>query len=95
MKKLLICLLMVCSTAHAEEWMETPNNAGGKILFLPAKCGGNDDTGRLVIATMSDGGTVHGCWYYFAEMIHVVWQGKGGKTSSFDPKTLTYKKNND
>lgn len=94
MKKLLLCLMLFCSATHAEEWMETPNTAGGKILFLSAKCAGTD-TGRMVIATMSDGGTVHGCWYYFAEMIHVVWTGQGGKTSSYDPKTLTYRKNND
>ena len=89
MKKIILLCCLLAGSAHAEEWMETPNTAGGKILFLSKLCA-NNDTGRMVIATMSDGGTVHGCWYYFAEMVHV-----GGKTSSYDPKTLTYKKNND
>ncbi len=94
MKKVLIGLMLVCGMAHADEWMETNNEAGGKILFLPTKCAGND-TGRTVIASGRDGSTLHGCWFYFAEMVHVVWTGQGGKTSAFDPKTLTYKKNND
>jgi hypothetical protein len=41
---------------------------------------------------MRDGGTVHGCWYFFADMVHVVWVGQGGRTSAYDPKTLSYKK---
>lgn len=92
MKKLIFCLLLVSSVCRAEEWMETVNEAGGKILFLPALCTGST-TGRMVIATMRDGGTIHGCWYFFADMIHVVWIGQNGKTSAYDPKTLTYKQN--
>jgi hypothetical protein len=92
MKKLIFCLLLVSSVCRAEEWMETINEAGGKILFLPALCTGST-TGRMVIATMRDGGTIHGCWYFFADMIHVVWIGQNGKTSAYDPKTLTYKQN--
>ena len=83
--------LLLCGAAHAEEWMEMPNEAGGKILFLSNLCA-ESTTGRKVIATMKDGGTVHGCWYYFADMVHVVWIGQGGKTSAFDPKFLVYRK---
>jgi hypothetical protein len=94
MKKLLLLLCLLSPIVHADEWMEINNEAGGKILFLPAKCTGTE-TGRMVIANAKDGTTIHGCWYYFAEMVHVVWTGQGGKTSSFDPKNLTYKKNDD
>lgn len=94
MKKLILCFALLAGIAHADEWMETNNEAGGKILFLPQKCSGTE-TGRMVIANARDGTTMHGCWYYFAEMVHVVWTGQGGKTSAFDPKTLIYKKNND
>ncbi len=86
-----VLALLLCSAAHAEEWMEMPNEAGGKILFLSNLCT-ESTTGRKVIATMKDGGTVHGCWYYFADMVHVVWIGQGGKTSAFDPKFLVYRK---
>lgn len=90
MKKLIVCLLLVSGISHAEEWMETINEAGGKILFMNYLCP-DSTTGRKVIATMRNGNTVHGCWYYFADMVHVVWTGQGGQTSAYDPKTLTYR----
>jgi len=90
-KKLIFCCVLLANPACAEEWMETVNEAGGKILFLNYLCP-DSTTGRKVIATMRDGGTVHGCWYFFADMVHVVWVGQGGRTSAYDPKTLSYKK---
>lgn len=89
MKKFLL-LLALAGAANAEEWMETQNSAGGKILFTQAQC---DGRGRMVISTIPDGDTVHGCWYYFSEMVHVIWTDSRirGKTSAFDPKTLAYK----
>lgn len=92
MKTLFAALMLASSFACAEEWMETPNEAGGKILFLSGSCGESKDVGRMVIATIPDGTVVNGCWYYFAEMIHVVWKNQGGRTSSFDPKNLSYRK---
>lgn len=91
MKKLLLMALLVAGVSHAEEWFETQNEAGGRILFLSSTCT-ESTQGRMVIATMRDGSTVHGCWYYFADMVHVVWIGQGGRTSAYDPKTLTYRK---
>lgn len=91
MKKLIFFCVLLANPAFAEEWMETVNEAGGKILFLNYLCP-DSTTGRKVIATMRDGGTVHGCWYFFADMVHVVWVGQGGRTSAYDPKTLSYKK---
>jgi hypothetical protein len=90
MKKLIISLLLVSNIGHADEWMETPNEAGGKILFLSYLCP-DSTVGRKVISSMRDGTTIHGCWYYFADMVHVVWVGQGGRTSAYDPKTLTYR----
>jgi hypothetical protein len=90
-KKLLLPLLLFANFAHAEEWMETQNEAGGKILFLNYTCP-DSTTGRKVIASARDGSTMHGCWYFFADMVHVVWTNQGGKTSAYDPKTLVYKK---
>jgi hypothetical protein len=87
MKKLLTLLLLVCSTAYAEKWMEMPNEAGGKIILLAGEC--NNSRGKMVIATTPSGTNINGCWYYFAEMIHIVWQG--GKTSSFNPNDFVYK----
>jgi hypothetical protein len=95
MSKLKIILLcLIAGTCHAEEWLETQNEAGGKILFLHYGCP-EGNTGRKVIASTRDGSTIHGCWYFFADMVHVVWIGQGGKTSAYDPKTLVYKKQKD
>lgn len=88
MKKLILALCLFAGTAHADEWLEMPNNAGGKIILLNSKCSGKE-TARMVIATTPQGANVNGCWYYFADMIHIVWQG--GQTSSFNPTDFTYK----
>lgn len=86
MNKLLITLLLLPSLAFAEQWLEAANDAGGKILLLQTKCGSGKNDGRMVIATTSKGDSVNGCWYYFAEMVHVVW--KDGKTSSFNSENF-------
>lgn len=81
MKKLILCLALVAGSAHADKWLETPNDAGGKILLLLRDC--SDNKGKMVIATTPKGDNYNGCWFYFADMVHIVWD-KGG-TSSFDP----------
>ena len=88
MKKILLSLLLVASCAHAERWFEMPNEAGGKIILLETKCD-NTGNGKLVIATTPSGGNVHGCWYYFADMVHIAW--KNGNSSSFSPNDFTAK----
>ena len=92
MKKLIFLCVLLANLAHADEWLEMPNKAGGKILLLNSKCSGKE-TARMVIATTPEGDNVNGCWYFFADMIHIVWQG--GQTSSFNPKDFTYRKSND
>lgn len=89
MKRIIITLaalaLAASPAAHAEKWAEMPNQAGGKILLLPDSC--DDGRGRMVIATSSEGNSANGCWFLFADMIHIVW--RGGKTSSFNPADFT------
>jgi len=47
MKKLILCLLLVSSVCHAEEWMETVNEAGGKIFFfIPSDAQTLEQVGR-------------------------------------------------
>ncbi len=88
MKKLLTILLLVCSTAYAETWGETRNGLGGKILLTMTKCDGKTD-GRIVISTNPTGTNISGCWYYFADMVHVVWTD--GTTSSYDANVFALK----
>lgn len=87
MKKLLISLLLVSSFAHAEQWLEMPNAAGGKIILLQVTC--SDSKGRMVIATTPEGNNVSGCWWYFADMVHVLW--KNGESSSFPSEAFSLK----
>jgi hypothetical protein len=89
MKRLLLALLFVPLVATAEEWLETSNAAGGKILLLQNKCRGGKE-GKMVISTTPSGPNIHGCWYYFAEMIHIAWES--GNTSSFTQEDFVYKK---
>lgn len=88
MKKIAFILLVMSGLALAEEWFETPNKAGGKILLLTTNCSNNK--GKMVIATMPEGDNIGGCWYYFADMVHIVWDN--GKTSSFQPTDFTARK---
>ena len=83
MKKLLIGFLFVPMLAHAERWFEMRNNAGGKIILTEYKCE-NNDKGRAAIATTDTGKTLDGCWFYFTDMVHILW--KSGDKSSFEPK---------
>jgi len=90
MKKLILTLLLVCGAASAETWFEMPNKGGGKILLLMTKCSDAKD-GRVVIATSPDGGNSTGCWWYFADMVHVAWNDGAIKTSSFEPNNFVQK----
>lgn len=87
MKKTILALLLVCSTAYADKWLEMRNNAGGKIILMTSEC--RSGKGKMVIATTPQGDNFNGCWYYFADMIHIVWEN--GKTSSFEPNDFQFK----
>lgn len=89
MKKLLLALCLVSSLAHADAWLEIPTQQGGKILLLSTGCG--ESSGKMAIATQPGAINVNGCWWYFADMIHVVWSDK--RTSSYDLGTVIPKKN--
>ena len=88
MKKFIILLMLISGTANAEQWFEMPNKAGGKMVLLTTKCS-DTESGRIVISTTPEGYTTNGCWWYFAEMVNIVW--KSGNTSSFEGTAFTLK----
>jgi len=90
--QLFSALVILCQSVYAaDEWLEMPNKAGGRILLLSGKCTGRgSENGRMVITTTPAGPNMHGCWYVFAEMIHIVWDDRS--TSSFSPDDFVYKK---
>ena len=85
-------LLLMCSQVQAEEWLETANDKGGKILLLKTLCK-DSKTGHLLIATSSNGQSVYGCWWTFTDMIHAVFDN--GETYAYDPKIFQYKTSKD
>lgn len=87
MKGLLIALMLVATPALAEEWYETPNQAGGRILLFKDKC--PDGDGKVVFTTSPDGTSSQGCWYNRAEAVVIVWAS--GEVSSFDQTQFTYR----
>ena len=91
MKKYILALMIVCPIVFAGEWLESGNKDGGKILLLSNKCSDkSDDTGRYVIASTASGKSISGCWYFFADMIHVVWVD--GTTYSYRKEVFEYRK---
>lgn len=90
MKKLILALAFLAFSVQAEQWFEMPNQAGGKIMLLTGKCIKSE--GYLVIATTPSGPNVHGCWWAFANMVHIVWEDTG-KSSSFDANLFKHMSN--
>lgn len=91
MKKLILALAFLAFSVQAEEWFEMPNKAGGKILLLSAKC---KNGGNLVISTAPNSTNLNGCWWVFANMIHIVWT-HDGSASSFEPLSFKYMNNDE
>ena len=90
MKKLIFFCVLLANPVFAEEWLEAPNKLGGKILLLQSKCSSaSNETGRTVIGTGGDGKNIMGCWYYFSDMVHVVWND--GSTYSYPKDIFIYK----
>jgi hypothetical protein len=89
MKKLLIALLLVSGLANAaEEWFESANNSGGKIVLLTYACP-NAPTLKRMYAYHKEGMTFWGCWNYWNDMVHVVYDN--GDNYTYDPTLFARK----
>jgi hypothetical protein len=89
MKKLLIALLLISGLAHAEEWWESDNEGGGKIVLLTYECPNVPKLKRMYAYTKS-GETIWGCWNYWTGMVHVVYD-KTGSSYTYDPELFVRK----
>jgi hypothetical protein len=91
MKRLFLLLILLCSTAHSEEWFESANESGGKIVLLTYGCTSRPDatTMRRMYAAHKSGQTIWGCWNYWNDAVHVVYDD--GASYTYDP-TLFIKK---
>jgi hypothetical protein len=88
MKKLLIVLLFAVTSVHAEQWFESNNTGGGKIVLFKTKCEGRE-RGMIMLAYISGGKTINGCWWYFGDKVHVVYSD--GDTYTYDPNAFVLK----
>jgi hypothetical protein len=91
MKKLLLALMLVSSVVHAqEEWWESENESGGKIVLLPYKCSRAESTTmRRMYSAHKNGKTWWGCWNFWADQVHVVYDE--GQSYTYDPTLFVRK----
>jgi hypothetical protein len=91
MKKILFILALLSTSAHAEEWFESANESGGKIVLLTYGCTSRPEatTMRRMYAAHRNGQTIWGCWNYWNDAVHVVYDE--GQSYTYDP-TLFVKK---
>ena len=76
MKYILLSLLTAATVAHADNFAETDNQAGGKIVLMTDVCETDNTQSRAYFYTR-DNLTQEGCWKYDAETIVVVWEKDG------------------
>ena len=91
MKKILFVLMLLCSTAQAEEWFESGNESGGKIVLLTYGCTSRPEatTMKRMYAAHKNGQTTWGCWNYWSDMVHVVYDD--GQSYTYDPNLFVRK----
>jgi hypothetical protein len=93
MKKLLIALLLVSAPvfAQGEEWWESENESGGKIVLLSYDCTSRPETRTLkrMYAAHKNGQTYWGCWNYWSDMVHVIYDD--GKSYTYNPDLFVRK----
>jgi len=76
MKYILLSLLTAATVAHADNFADSENQAGGKIVLMTDACATDKTQSRAYFYT-KDGITEDGCWKYDAETIVVVWEKEG------------------
>jgi hypothetical protein len=77
MKRLLVSLLAASTlVAHADNFAETDNQNGGKIIIMTDACDSDKNLSRAFFYTR-DGVTEDGCWKYDAETVVITWEKQG------------------
>ena len=93
MKKILIALLLVAAPvfAQGEEWWESDNESGGKTVLLSYDCSSRPEARTLkrMYAAHKNGQTYWGCWNYWSDMVHVVYDD--GKSYTYNPDLFVRK----
>ena len=76
MKKLLICMLFISSSAMADTWV-MPNNGGGQVVLTDRHCVGYKNL--YYAYTYTDRVYLDGCWALIDGKVHVAWEKNQGR----------------
>lgn len=76
MKRFIALFLATVTLAHADNFAETENIGGGKIVLMTDACETDKALSRAYNYTR-EGKTEDGCWKYDAETVVVFWQTQG------------------
>ena len=87
MKYMLLPLLAAASIAHADNFADADNQAGGKIVLMTDACESDKSLSRAYFYT-KDNITEDGCWKYDAETIVIVWEKEGKRRYPISHFTL-------
>ena len=78
--------LALSTSALADTWT-TKNNAGGEIILTDRQCSAKYPKLFQMYARGPDGTTLNGCWAFYDNYVHVVYDDKTERT--YDPTIFT------
>lgn len=88
MKKLILSIFLVATTAGAGTVAMMKNNAGGVIVLTDVKC---DKKSNIVYANAGNGQTSFGCWFIDENFVFVRWNDGEVRTYPFSDWTFKTK----
>jgi hypothetical protein len=89
MKKLIFFWVLLANPAFAEEWWETPTQAGGKIVLSVQTADWCPKGFYIAYIETSKQDAIYGCWYPVNDRIHVKYND--GTVKIYDKKGWVYK----
>lgn len=81
--------LLICTSAYAEEWWETPTTKGGKIILTTQSADWCPKDTFIAYIETSKQDSIYGCWTVSNDRIHVRYNG--GFTKVYDKEGWEYK----
>ena len=85
-----IVLSLVSVSAYADTWV-TRNQAGGTIVLTDRQCSAQYPSLKQMYTRGPDGTTIHGCWGYYDNYVHVVYDDRTERT--YEPSIFTKQEN--
>lgn len=83
MRKLLLALLFVCSSAFADTAAYLQNQAGGQIVLTDTLCSGAGTT-YMAYSSIPGRQTIWGCWFSDQVNVHIRWNDGDFRSYSLD-----------